>query len=119
VQSAGDDPKVGGDVLEASEAHFAVNGQQKMCPSLTPVVKTAPSCRTARQSVAISCCGLSVIWEIGQSINGLDLTRIAHVPPMRALRQFVTQIRHRNVRTVLLKQAMNTVLARAVAFGAP
>src|SRR5262249_61411562 len=59
VQSAGDDPRVGGDVLEASEAHFAVNGQQRMCPSLTPVVKTAASCRAARQSVAISCCGLS------------------------------------------------------------
>jgi hypothetical protein len=31
--------------------------------------------------------------------NGVDLTGIAHVPPMRALRQFVTQVRHGDVRT--------------------
>jgi hypothetical protein len=32
--------------------------------------------------------------KIRQSINVLDLARIAHVPPMRTLRQFVTQVRH-------------------------
>ena len=57
--------------------------------------------------------------KIRQSIHVLDLKRIAHVPPMRALRELVAQVRQSNVRPVLLKQAINTVLARAVAFGAP
>src|SRR6516165_8216259 len=35
--------------------------------------------------------------KLRQSIDVLDLTGIAHVPTMRALRQFVTQVRHRNV----------------------
>jgi hypothetical protein len=34
---------------------------------------------------------------------------------MRALRQFVTQVRHRNVRTILLKQAVNPVLPASAA----
>jgi hypothetical protein len=50
-----------------------------------------------------------------QSINVLDLTRIAHVPPVRTLRQFVTQVRHCNVRTILLKQAVNPVLPSSAA----
>jgi hypothetical protein len=50
-----------------------------------------------------------------QSIDVLDLTRIAHVPPVRTLRQFVTQARHRNVRAILLKQAVNLVLPASAA----
>jgi hypothetical protein len=53
--------------------------------------------------------------KLRQSIGVLDLTGIAHVPPMRALRQFVTQIRHRNVRTILLKQPVNPVLPSSAA----
>ena len=37
--------------------------------------------------------------KIDQSIDVLDLTGIAHVPPVRTLRQFVTQVRHGDVRT--------------------
>jgi hypothetical protein len=40
--------------------------------------------------------------KIRQSIDVFDLTGIAHVPPMRALGQFATQVRHRNVWTILL-----------------
>jgi hypothetical protein len=43
------------------------------------------------------------------SINVLNLTGIAHVPPMRALRQFVTQVRHGDVRPISLNQAVNPV----------
>src|SRR5215831_20037798 len=48
--------------------------------------------------------------EICQSINVLNLTGIAHVSPVRTLRQFMTQVRHGDVRAVLLKQAVNPVL---------
>jgi hypothetical protein len=53
--------------------------------------------------------------KIRQSIDVLDLTGIAHVPPMWALCQFVTQVRHRNVGTILLKQALDPVLPAAAA----
>jgi hypothetical protein len=53
--------------------------------------------------------------KIRQSINVLDLTGIAHIPPVRTWRKFVTQVRHRNVRTILLKQAVNPVLPSSAA----
>jgi hypothetical protein len=53
--------------------------------------------------------------KLRQSIDVLDLARIAHVPTMRTLRQFVTQVRHGDVRTLALKQAANPVLASSAA----
>ena len=47
--------------------------------------------------------------KLRQSIDVFDLTGTAHVPPMRTLRQFVTQVRHGDVRTIALKQAVNSV----------
>src|SRR6516225_7653647 len=35
--------------------------------------------------------------KLRQSIDVFDLTGIAHIPPMRTLRQFVTQVRHGDV----------------------
>jgi hypothetical protein len=52
----------------------------------------------------------SVGQKVRQSIDVIDLTGIAHVPPMRALGQLMAQVRHRNVRTILLQQAVNPVL---------
>ena len=40
--------------------------------------------------------------KMRKSIDILDLTGIAHVPPVRTLRQFVTRVRHGDVRTILL-----------------
>jgi hypothetical protein len=37
---------------------------------------------------------------------------------MRALRQFMTQVRHRNVRTIALKEAVNPVLPSSAALAA-
>ena len=48
--------------------------------------------------------------KLRQSINVLNLTGIAHVPTVRALRKFMPQVRHRNVRTILLKQALTSIL---------
>ena len=111
-----------------------------MCPSLTPVVKTAASCRHAsllRSHAAAfqsEVTGADHYRELAipkpdiresrrtapsfrtntdklrkpqvrhlgdaSSIDVLDLTGIAHVPPVRTLRQFVTQVRHGDVRVV-------------------
>jgi hypothetical protein len=53
--------------------------------------------------------------KLPQSIDVFDLTGIAHVPTMPTLRQFVTQVRHCNVRTILLKQAVSPVLPPSAA----
>jgi hypothetical protein len=53
--------------------------------------------------------------KIRQSIDVLDLTGIAHVSPVRTLRQLVTQVRHGDVRAVLLKQPVNPVLPSSAA----
>jgi hypothetical protein len=53
--------------------------------------------------------------KIRQSMNVLDLTGITHIPTVRTLRQFVTHVRHRNVRTILLRQAVNPVLPSSAA----
>jgi hypothetical protein len=44
-----------------------------------------------------------------------DLTGIAHVPPVRTLRRFVTQVRHGDDRTILLKQPVNPALPSSAA----
>jgi hypothetical protein len=53
--------------------------------------------------------------KIHQSIDVLDLTWIAHAPPVRTLRQFMTQVGHGYVRTILLKQAVNPILPSSAA----
>jgi hypothetical protein len=52
---------------------------------------------------------------IRQSINVLDLTRIANVLPVRTLRQFVTQIRHGDVRAVPVDQPVDPKPALLIA----
>jgi hypothetical protein len=41
--------------------------------------------------------------------------RIAHIPAVQTLRQLMAQIRHRDVGTILLKQAVNAVLPSSAA----
>jgi hypothetical protein len=53
--------------------------------------------------------------KLRQSIDVLDLAGIAHVPPVRTLRQFVTQVRHGNVRAIAFKEAVNPVLSSSAA----
>jgi hypothetical protein len=56
--------------------------------------------------------------QVRQPIDVLHLTRVAHIVPVRALRRFMTQIGHSDVRAILLKQLVNAILAAPAALGA-
>jgi hypothetical protein len=55
---------------------------------------------------------------VRQPINIFDLTWITHVATVRTLSQLMTQIRHGDIRPILLKQSVNSILPGASALGA-
>ena len=56
--------------------------------------------------------------EIGQSINELDLSRIAHVAAIRTSGELVAQLRHGDIRAVFFQESIDTILSEAVALRA-